>query len=230
MCLCKWTWDTVLLRQTRDRPYMARELRPVIYSSSNSTYLLPRHPNTVLSIYLFICFSARRGPTREGEMYSPNWHVRSLTSSYLSPAPQANSLQAGDIWIHRFSLYPVFHSACLLESVADSGLVVDPLSSVLIAQSCLILWDPVNCSPPGSSVCGILWARILEWVAISFFRWCSQARDETRVSCIACTFFTVWAASVCIHGMGSGGIALYFPKHELVHNTMDTIGADWMHL
>jgi len=159
MCLCKWTWDTVLLRQTRDRPYMARELRPVIYSSSNSTYLLPRHPSTVLSIYLFICFSARRGPTREGEMYSPNWHVKSLTSSYLSPAPQANSFQAGDIWIHRFSLYPVFHSACLLESVADSGLVVDPLSSVLIAQSCLILWDPVNCSPPGSSVCGILWAR-----------------------------------------------------------------------
>ena len=35
---------------------------------------------------------------------SPNWHVRSLTSSYLSPAPQANNLQAGDIWIHRFSL------------------------------------------------------------------------------------------------------------------------------
>ena len=31
-------------------------------------------------------------------------------------------------------------------------------------------WDPVNCSPPGSSVHGILQARILEWVAISFFR------------------------------------------------------------
>ena len=59
------------------------------------------------SLYLFIyffCLSACRGPTREGEMYSPNWHVRSLTSSYLSPAPQANNLQAGDIWIHRFSL------------------------------------------------------------------------------------------------------------------------------
>ena len=107
MCLCEWTWGTELRRQTRDRPYMAIELRPVIYSSSNSTYLLPRHPSTVLSIYLFIylfCLSACRGPTREGEMYSPNWHVRSLTSSYLSPAPQANNLQAGDIWIHRFSL------------------------------------------------------------------------------------------------------------------------------
>ena len=36
----------------------------------------------------------------------------------------------------------------------------------IVAQSNLILCDPVDCSPPGSSVCGILQARILEWVAI----------------------------------------------------------------
>ena len=40
-------------------------------------------------------------------------------------------------------------------------------------------------SPPGSSVHGILQARRLEWVAISFFRGSSQPRDRTRVSCIA---------------------------------------------
>ena len=37
-----------------------------------------------------------------------------------------------------------------------------------VAQSCLILWNPMDCSLPGSSVHGILQARILEWVAISF--------------------------------------------------------------
>ena len=37
-----------------------------------------------------------------------------------------------------------------------------------VAQSCLILCDPVDCSSPGSSVYGILQAKILEWVAISF--------------------------------------------------------------
>ena len=37
-----------------------------------------------------------------------------------------------------------------------------------VTQSCLTLCDPVDCSPPGSSVHGILQARILEWVAISF--------------------------------------------------------------
>ena len=39
---------------------------------------------------------------------------------------------------------------------------------VLVTQSRLILCDPMDCSPPGSSVHGILQARILEWVAISF--------------------------------------------------------------
>ena len=39
---------------------------------------------------------------------------------------------------------------------------------VLVTQSCLILCNPMDCSPPGSSIHGIFQARILEWVAISF--------------------------------------------------------------
>ena len=38
----------------------------------------------------------------------------------------------------------------------------------LVAHSCPTLCDPMNCSPPGSSIYGIFQARILEWVAISF--------------------------------------------------------------
>ena len=53
---------------------------------------------------------------------------------------------------------------------------------VLVAQSCLTLCDPIDCSPPGSSVHGILQARILEWVAIPFSRRSSQARDWTQVN------------------------------------------------
>ena len=44
------------------------------------------------------------------------------------------------------------------------------------AQSCLILCDPMDCSPPGSSVRGIFQARMLEWVAISSSRASSQLR------------------------------------------------------
>ena len=50
--------------------------------------------------------------------------------------------------------------------------------------------DPMDCSPPGSSVLEIFQARILEWVAISFSRGSSQPRDRTRVSCTAGKFFT----------------------------------------
>ncbi|XP_059733212.1 zinc finger protein 677 isoform X2 [Bos taurus] len=48
---------------------------------------------------------------------------------------------------------------------------------VLVAQSCLILCDPMDHSPPGSSVHGIFQARILEWIAIPFSRRSSQPRD-----------------------------------------------------
>ena len=52
------------------------------------------------------------------------------------------------------------------------------------------LCDLMDCSPPGSSVYGILQARILEWVAISFSRASSQPKDSTQVSHIAGRFFT----------------------------------------
>ena len=56
---------------------------------------------------------------------------------------------------------------------------------VSVTQSCLTLWDPMDCSPLGSSVHGTLWARILEWVAIPLSRGSSQPRDTTWVSHIA---------------------------------------------
>ena len=54
---------------------------------------------------------------------------------------------------------------------------------VSVAQSCLTLCNPMDYSPPGSSVHGILQARILEWVAMSFSRGSSQPRNRTRISC-----------------------------------------------
>ena len=54
---------------------------------------------------------------------------------------------------------------------------------MLVTQSCLTLWDPMDGSPPDSSVHGILQARILEWVA--FPTGSSQLKVQTRVSHIA---------------------------------------------
>ena len=60
-----------------------------------------------------------------------------------------------------------------------------------VAQSCPTFCDPMECSLPGSSLHGILQARILEWVAISFSRGSSQLRDRTWVSCIAGRHFNL---------------------------------------
>ena len=64
---------------------------------------------------------------------------------------------------------------------------------MLVTQLRLTLCDSMDCSPPGSSVHGILQARTLEWIAIPFSRGSSWPRDWTQVSYIADRFFTIWA-------------------------------------
>ena len=53
----------------------------------------------------------------------------------------------------------------------------------LVTESCLTLCSPADCSPPGSSIHGILQARILECVAIPVSREASQPKDQTCISC-----------------------------------------------
>ena len=62
---------------------------------------------------------------------------------------------------------------------------------MLVPQSCPTLCDLMVCSPPGFSVCGILQARLLEWVGIPFSRGSPWPRDETQVSYTAGRFFAV---------------------------------------
>ena len=55
-----------------------------------------------------------------------------------------------------------------------------------VALLCPTLWDPVDCSLPGSSVHAIFQESIPEWVAISCFRGSSWPRDRTHISCVSC--------------------------------------------
>ena len=60
--------------------------------------------------------------------------------------------------------------------------------------SCVWLFcNPMDCSPPGSCVHGVLQARILEWVAISSSRGSSWPRDQTHISCIGRMVLYCWA-------------------------------------
>ena len=75
----------------------------------------------------------------------------------------------------------VHHSTIFLFALAHG---------VYLLQSCLTLCDTMDCSQPDSSVHGILQARILEWVAISFSKGPFRPRDRTLISYSAGGFFT----------------------------------------
>ena len=95
------------------------------------------------------------------------------------------------------------------------------LKSSLVTQSCLTLFDPMDCSPPGSSIHGIFQARILEWVAVSFSRGSFPLRDRTRASCIAGRCFTVWATG---EAWVSGSPSLMFHKALCIVMSTSSVG------
>ena len=74
----------------------------------------------------------------------------------------------------------------------------------LVAQLCLTLCHPMDCSPPGSSFRGILQATILEWIVISF----SRTQGLNQVSCIAGRLFTFWATRAALELMEPGAAVL----------------------
>ena len=85
-------------------------------------------------------------------------------------------------------LDPLYNQTSFLERKKESE----------VSQSCPTLCNPVECSLPDSSVHGIFWARVLEWVALSFSRGSCQPSDRTRLSCIIGRHFTVWATIISL--------------------------------
>ena len=88
------------------------------------------------------------------------------------------------------------NSPCLMTTVLPSarGDRDECVCACVYAQLCLTPCDPIDCSPPDSSVHGISQARILEWVAIPLFRASIfLTQGSNPVSCIAGGFFPVLA-------------------------------------
>ena len=99
------------------------------------------------------------------------FYIIFIISSYVTTPFQINP----------FLKLPNFHILSLIRKTYK----------VLVTHSCPLLCNPMDYSPPASSVHGILQARILEWFAIPFSR--GSPTDWTQVSCIAGGFFTIWA-------------------------------------
>ena len=98
-----------------------------------------------------------------------------------------------------------------------------------VAQLCPTLCHPMDCSPPGSSVCGIFQARKLEWVTISFCR-SSQPSDWTCISSVSCI-----GRQVLYHWCHLGGpmipytilrfaLPRHFPCQSLAKSSVSEVG------
>ena len=85
------------------------------------------------------------------------------------------------------------HWASITKQICDFPKLKDYWYQRLVTLLSLTLCDPMDCSPPGSSLHGIHHARILKRVAIFFSRGFSWPRDWTWISCTADRFFTLWA-------------------------------------
>ena len=139
--------------------------------------------------------------------FHPSW----LQSPWLLPHTGSHNLQQLSKLVVNCS-FMASSSFCSRQTTSDSG-CLSYLSSLerpkkrhwfclaslsykeseSVSGSVVSDWDPMGYSPPGFSVHGILQARILEWIAISFSRASSWPKDGTQVTRITGRFFTVWA-------------------------------------
>ena len=108
------------------------------------------------------------------KLYSPKMEAETLTSS-SGKSDHVREIQSLQIWLVKMRLYLI------------------RVRWGEVAQLCPTLCDPVDCNLLGFSVHGILQARILEWIAISFARGSSRPRDRTQVSRIGGRRFNLWA-------------------------------------
>ena len=99
-------------------------------------------------------------------------------SSQPRDRTQVSRIAGGFFTIWRYALWP---------PVAPSIGVCVCVCVLIHFSRVRLFCDPVDCSPPGSSVRGVLQARTLQWAATPSSRGSSRPRDGTRVSCVSCS-------------------------------------------
>ena len=167
---------------------LSRELWTSRHQSIAYNVLIPLQPQlTAASAHSFLRFSPAPAVPLTGTFLTflqfPCHSALFFVLKTVFHRPQA-SLSPQSLPPGHLSLPPCYGQWTLLLS-APQGVKV----KVLVTQSCPALWDPMNCSLPGSTVHDVLQDRILEWFAISFSRESSQPRGRSSVSCMAGRFF-----------------------------------------
>ena len=93
-------------------------------------------------------------------------------------------MQETKVWSLAVEHRKIEKAACHMDDTAQQKKKKSNFAVDKLLQSCPTLRDPINGSPPGSAVPGILQARTLEWVAISFsnaWKWKVKVKSLSRV-------------------------------------------------
>ena len=179
-----------------ERPFLS------LWLKFNTCLSLPIYSSKVVSsIYLFVNFLLNclllKGYTISICLCNPSLgnlsRVYRIYPGLLKSIYQVKSNYISGLTISwkMCAFLPLYHPYISDEISLCFFCVLDGESEV--TQSCPTLWNPMDCSLPGSSVHGIFQAIVLEWIAISFSRGSSQPRDWTWVSRIVDRLFTIWA-------------------------------------
>ena len=127
--------------------------------------------------------------------HTVSWGTSTLRVFYCAKLPLKRHL-GNDVYEKYFVVIRLVSSCQRLEvpppKKKNPGLVFYMFEKWKCSCSVVSLCDPIDCSPPDSSVYGILQARILDWAAIPVSRGSSWPRDQTWVSHITVRFFTIW--------------------------------------
>ena len=126
------------------------------------------------------------------EMYYLLWQIINIFENIFE-----NLLKCSSTYWVKISLYLLKFHPLALTLYWLSMNIKSVKSESEVAQLCLTLCDPMDCSLPGFTVHGIFQARILEWVATAFSKRSSWPRDGNQVSHIAGKCFTLWATKIC---------------------------------
>ena len=126
---------------------------------------------------LGISFSAQCSPTDQGRPFDSEQLVRCRSTWSRGERPWETGIMLRLKVDILQSIYEMYFCPCCRS----------------VAESCPVLCNCMDCSPPGTSIHGIFQTRILEWVAISYSRRSSWSRDQTHVSCIGRWILYYWA-------------------------------------
>ena len=122
-------------------------------------------------------------------------YISQVSRDWEVPSVSSRSLKAFSPWCCFFTKLILVGVYLLYNFVIGSTVVVvSGTAAVKSLQSCPTLCDPIDGSPPGSEVPGILQARTLEWVAVSFsnaWKWKVKGKSLSRVR----LFATPWTAA-----------------------------------